>query len=565
MGQPDNRPDDEADLQMTQNLQNLQQSLIAQLTQDVNRLQAEKSRLVSDIQKLQAQQRSLQQQVQTDLTQQQTAQQQVWAKQLAQALAAQLQALLVDRIQSADRVQSSMHPVIDPEATTQSIAALDATLNRIANSVNQDLNSYQSSLAQQLSRMHTLEQQGEAILEALVSRLNQQLQASAQSAPLPPATPAPPRLEADPVLTPTKADPALTPTKFANSAAIRPPVHSNWSSFQRGLLLVLLSTVALSLHNVVVGVIGNPSHIFGFYDLGGFIRLNSLGNSLLILWMRMLVVVPLMAALAGFIYPPAWRDIKTFLQSRDRLLLLTVVGSGFFLFFSQVLIYIAIGQVGPGVAVTILFMYPLVTVPLGWLLFHDRPSRLRILVMVTILSGVILTAFPKLLATANVSWFGIIAAAIAGIAFACYLISMQIGFRKKLHPVPVSLIQFATIFVLTSLSLIFLPTRLGLNVFPEGRLGLVVGGIVLGTLTLAGYLLNNFGVRFMGAAQASIVAASGPVLTALLAFFILPGNGHTALHGIQWIGILIVTLGVLALSFEKLLMQRPPRPAASRL
>jgi drug/metabolite transporter (DMT)-like permease len=551
MGQPDNRPDDEADLQMTQDLQNLQQSLITQLMQDVNRLQAEKSRLVSDIQKLQAQQRSLQQQVQTDLTQQQTAQQQVWAKQLAQALAAQLQALLVERIQSADRVQSSLHPVIDPEATTQSIAALDATLNRIANSVNQDLNSYQSSLSQQLSRMHTLEQQGEAILEALVSRLNQQLQTSAQSAPPSPAPPAPPRLEAAPV----------APAKFAKPAAIRPSARSNWSAFQTGLLLVLLSTVALSLHNVVVGVIGNPSRIFGFYDLGGFIRLNSLGNSLLILWMRMLVVVPLMAVLAGFIYPPAWRDIRAFLQSRDRSLQMTVVGSGFFLFLSQVLIYIAIGQVGPGVAVTILFMYPLVTVPLAWLLFRDRPSRLRILVMVTILSGVILTAFPKLLATANISWSGIIAATIAGISFACYLISMQIGFRKKLHPVPVSLIQFATIFVLTSLSLIFLPARLGLNVYPEGRLGLVVSGIVLGTLTLAGYLLNNFGVRFMGAAQASIVAASGPVLTALLAFFILPGDGRTALEGIQWVGILIVTLGVLALSFEKLMMLRQPKPA----
>jgi drug/metabolite transporter (DMT)-like permease len=84
---------------------------------------------------------------------------------------------------------------------------------------------------------------------------------------------------------------------------------------------------------------------------------------------------------------------------------------------------------------------------------------------------------------------------------------------------------------------------------------------VLGTLTLAGYLLNNFGVRFMGAAQASIVAASGPVLTALLAFFILPGDGHTALEGIQWVGILIVTLGVLALSFEKLMMLRQPKPA----
>ncbi|NJL21062.1 MAG: EamA family transporter [Leptolyngbyaceae cyanobacterium SM1_3_5] len=72
------------------------------------------------------------------------------------------------------------------------------------------------------------------------------------------------------------------------------------------------------------------------------------------------------------IYPAVWRDLRSFLESRDRSILVAVTSSGFFLFLSQVLIYIAIGQVGPGVAVTILFMYPLVTVPLAWLLFRDR-------------------------------------------------------------------------------------------------------------------------------------------------------------------------------------------------
>ncbi|NEQ25332.1 MAG: EamA family transporter, partial [Microcoleus sp. SIO2G3] len=91
-------------------------------------------------------------------------------------------------------------------------------------------------------------------------------------------------------------------------------------------------------------------------------------------------------------------------------------------------------------------------------------------------------------------------------------------------------------------------------------LGLVGGGIVLGALTLAGYLLNNFGVRYLGAARASIIASSGPVLTALLAFVILPGDPSNALQGIQWLGISIVTIGVLGLSFEKLWMQRQAKP-----
>jgi drug/metabolite transporter (DMT)-like permease len=298
--------------------------------------------------------------------------------------------------------------------------------------------------------------------------------------------------------------------------------------------------------------------------LGGFIKLG-LGNSLLILWFRMMVVLPLMALLAIVLYPNVWRDIKKFLLDPDRRGLMTVVGSGFFLFLSQVLIYIAIPQIGPGVAVTILFMYPIITVPLAWLFFGDRPTFLRVGVMCAISLGVILAAWPKIFPAVNsgvasISGVGVGTAAASGIAFAFYLIFMQLGFQK-LHPVPVSLVQFTTIFVLASVSLMLpLPENLAVQVIPDKRLGLIISGVVLGVLTLAGYLLNNFGVRFLGAARASIIASSGPVLTAVLAFLIIP-SAQNALQPISILGIVLVTLGVFALSFERLLVQNKAQPA----
>ncbi|NJR39087.1 MAG: hypothetical protein HC781_09925 [Leptolyngbyaceae cyanobacterium CSU_1_4] len=65
----------------------------------------------------------------------------------------------------------------------------------------------------------------------------------------------------------------------------------------------------------------------------------------------------------------------------------------------------------------------------------------------------------------------------------------------------------------------------------------------------------------MGAAHASIIAASGPALTALLAVIINPGE-RTFLSIAQIVGILVVTLGVVTLSFEKMLIQqsKPIRP-----
>jgi drug/metabolite transporter (DMT)-like permease len=234
--------------------------------------------------------------------------------------------------------------------------------------------------------------------------------------------------------------------------------------------------------------------------------------------------------------------------------------SGASLFLSQILIYIAIGQIGPSVAVTILFMYPLVTVPLAWLLFRDRPTVLRWAVMGVISVGIVLTALPSILKTGNISGAGVFTAIAAGVAFAFYLIFMQLGF-KKLHPVPVSLIQFSTIWLLASLVLI-LPLEILLPPSQQVQVaqpaGFLAGGLILGVLTLIGYLANNFGVRLMGAAQASIVASSGPVITALLAFLLIA----SPLLPVQWFGILLVTGGVTALSFERMRGQRSKSVAA---
>ena len=581
---------------VTQDLRQLQQELVSQLHQDVQRLQAEKTRLQGDIDKLQTQQ-------QAALSQQQRAQQQLWAKQLAQALAHHLQGALVQRMEQTNLPQRVGTSLPSPPAANghhenayRLLASLDSTLNRTLTSLRQDLTSYQSSLSQQISRMHNLEQQGEAILEALVSRLSQQLQAEIvreQTGEFTPPNGLPngelrqssgeqlsqgnghstghpasmhpvheaihPRQRPPsvlPVAPSTAPDPAIAPMRLTRPMGL--------NQFQIGLGLILLSTIALSLHNVVVGVIGNQMNVLGLFQFGGFLKLG-LGNALLILLLRMIVVVPLMIWVAQRLYPVVWQDLKKFLTSSDRRLLMTVIGSGGCLFLSQVLIYIAIAEIGPGVAVTILFMYPLITVPLAWFFFGDRPTLLRWAVMLIISVGIILTALPRISQSSNVSGAGVAIAVGSGIAFACYLISMQICFRK-LHPVPVSLAQFLTIGFLAAVSLIFLPAlplpdRWSAQVSIDQPLGFSIGGVFLGVLTLIGYLSNNFGVRFLGAARTSIIASTGPVLTALLAFLLTPGS-FTRLETIQWLGIVIVTFGVIALSFEKMSVAQA-KPARS--
>ncbi|MBW4515983.1 MAG: EamA family transporter [Timaviella obliquedivisa GSE-PSE-MK23-08B] len=557
---------------MTQDLQDLQQEVVTHLQQDVRRLQTEKSRLINEIEKLQNQHEAAQSQYEVILSRQQQEQQQVWAKQLALALANHLQVALSQKLRQADpfsdlQVFSDVSPADEGTIASRSpqgiaspqLTAIDDTLNRTFTTLRSDLNSYQSSLSQQIDRMQNMGKQGEAILEVLVRRISQQLQLEmARSQGTQTQLPGEAPMRQNERLSPSplskqnlrqRVDQISNHFQIPKHIQRLAAVPQKFSSFQLGLILILLSTVALSLHNVVVGIVGNPSQLFGVLPVGGFISLKSLGSSLLLLWLRMLVVVPLMAFwLATRLYKPVWKDVKTFCLSKDRRLISSVIGSGFFLFLSQVMIYIAIGQVGPGVAITILFMYPLVTVPLAWALFGDRPTSLRVLVMIMISCGIALTTVKA--TASNWSGTGISAAMVSGVCFALYLLTMQVSFRK-LHPIPVSLIQFATIFVLSSLSLI----AIGIDTPPSNWAGLIGGSLMLGGLTLVGYLLNNFGVRFMGAAHASIIAASGPALTALLAVIINPGE-RTFLSLAQIVGILVVTLGVVTLSFEKMLIQQ---------
>ncbi|MGB3309468.1 MAG: EamA family transporter [Nodosilinea sp.] len=609
--QPD-PPSTEAILQVLgHDLEALRHQVTGYLADDIAHLQAKKQRLMADIEALegdyealQGQHRQLQTNYTEGLSQQQIAQQQAWAKRLAVALATHLQGRLETALANAHApaLQASPpHPDAIAPATTaiQGLAAIDATLQNTLTSLQQDLTSYHSNLSQQINRMQSVEQQGEAILEALVERLSQQLQS--QMVP-PPATRSgysAPRAGGDalqgPVLPPriyrgpqpgagaetvgqgpggmgshrTSWPPAAIPqspqvqhqsrsVETTTSGSIIPEAGSlpTPAQLQMGLILVVLSTLALSLHNVIVGVIGYGGQILGRIPVEAVLPL-TIPNSLLLLWLRMVVVVPLLALAAPRLYPRVGNDLQQLFQSADRRPLIQVVASGGFLFLSQVLIYKAIADIGPGVAVTLLFMYPLITVPLAWFLFGDRPTPLRLVVMFAISMGIVFTALPRIysdITGSGVSLWGVGAALMASVAFALFLVAMQLSF-KRLHPVSASLLQFSTIFILTSLILI-VGSFFGLDPGqPSQPAGLYIGAGLLGLLTLLGYLFNNYGVKLLGASQASIVAASGPVVTALLAYVITPGEKSTLLF-IQWMGVILVTLGVISLSLERLTNQR---------
>lgn len=564
MQPPDHRSDttrvnspqntEEALQALTREIESLRQDISVQLDRDVRWLQGEKGRLMQEIDQLRRQYQNLQNNYQATLSQQQIAQQQLWAKQLAQALATQFQEQLMARLNGLGTVsqRSPSAPNLDgySDNLQRLLVSLDSTMSQTFATLQQDLNSYQSTLSQQLNRMYSIESQGEVILETLVNRLIERLQESdvarspVVSNPPPGTLPrvtleqAEPQPQLQPQPTKPQAPPAKTPISLA-------------AQWRIGIIFALLASFAFSLQNVVTRIILLPSTLFGLVNVGGIVS-PSLGNSIFILWLRMLVVVPLVSLLGTNGYnldnQPFWADIQKLFASRDRNLKLIVLASGFFLFASQTLAYIAFGNMAAGVVTTLILTYPIITLILASVLFNDRLTPFRIIASMVVFAGIILIAFP-FGAELEFSTVGVLTGLGSGVTLAVCVIFSQMAFRK-INPIPFTLVQFGVIFVFSS-AFSAIGTLLNpqfIQIRPGTVSVLLLAGIILGITTLTSYLFQNLGIRFAGAASYSIVANTGPVMTSILAFLMI----GEVLSLIQLLGMLVVTAGVIALGIKRL-------------
>ncbi|NEQ22302.1 MAG: DMT family transporter, partial [Microcoleus sp. SIO2G3] len=203
-----------------------------------------------------------------------------------------------------------------------------------------------------------------------------------------------------------------------------------------------------------------------------------------------------------------------------------------------VLLYISIGLIPTGIALTLFFSYPVFTALFSWRLFGSRPTLFRWSVMGLILLGSSLT-LPHSQTTNGFSSLGVITGITSGITYALYTVIAQKSF-ERIHPVPFTWISFTTTLVLSAASLMIWNVH-------EAQLAwlpLWIGGLLSAIATFAGHLLNNFGIRLVGAASASMISATNPALTVILAWLTI----QETLNGLQLVGVVIVTLSVALLS-----------------
>jgi drug/metabolite transporter (DMT)-like permease len=307
-------------------------------------------------------------------------------------------------------------------------------------------------------------------------------------------------------------------------------------------LIVLLAAFCFCFQNVIVRVLFTSQTVLGLFPLGGYVT-PTLQHSFLLLVLRMVWVVPVVGVLAPKLYAPMWPTMRQLPQRRSLLQGATAAGGLMFLYLA--LLYVAIGLIPTGVALTLFFTYPAFTALFSWKLFGAAPTPTGWVVMLLIFLGSMLTMPPVQLDLASSNFLGIVLGVASGVAYAGYSVVAQKSFTQ-MHPIPFTWLSF-----LITLVLAMLAYGIGQWLWPAPTESLPwaelwIGGLCSAIATASGHLLNNLGISRIGATAAAMVASTNPAFTVVLAWFTI----QETLSGVQLSGVGLVTLSVVLLSQE---------------
>ena len=130
-----------------------------------------------------------------------------------------------------------------------------------------------------------------------------------------------------------------------------------------GFIIVLLASFCFCFQNVIVRILFNEETILGIFETGGFVIPN-LQNSFLLMFMRMVLVVPLMASFATKLYPLTWQDIRELGKHEAYPMLRRSLLGGVLMFLYLALLYVSIGLIATGIALTLFFYLPHIHFPI---------------------------------------------------------------------------------------------------------------------------------------------------------------------------------------------------------
>jgi len=204
---------------------------------------------------------------------------------------------------------------------------------------------------------------------------------------------------------------------------------------------------------------------------------------------------------------------------------------------------------GAAVATVLAYSSPAFTVLLAWPILKEALTGRKLVAVVLSLLGCVLVAEAYSPAQWQLKPLGIVFGLVTGLAFAAYNLAGRWSARRFSSPWTVTTYGFLFAALGLGLTQRFdwgAPMTEGGFLFanPAFSMGMAwQGWAVLGLLvipTLLGFGVYTMSLRYLQASVAGLIASLEPVLTAIMAIFIL----HESLDTAQWVGAALIILAV---------------------
>ncbi|GIC76494.1 DMT family transporter [Moritella sp. F3] len=262
-------------------------------------------------------------------------------------------------------------------------------------------------------------------------------------------------------------------------------------------------------------------------------------DSITLMTYRMLLSLPF------YIGVFAWMITKTpTLSSRIKAQFLPVMGIGFLGYYlSSYFDLEGLNYISSQLERLLLFTYPTVVVILSWLIFGNRINRQVIGALILAYAGVFVLFYHDLGKQGEGVITGSLLVLTACFTFACYLLLSKSKIQQLGSLVFTCIAMFgASFMIFVHFSVVHDIKDLSIPL-PVFWISL---WLAIGCTVIPSFLMSE-GIARVGPEQASIVGGSGPVLTALMAVFLL-GEAFTVYH---FLGMLMVIVAIVWLSVRK--------------
>lgn len=216
-------------------------------------------------------------------------------------------------------------------------------------------------------------------------------------------------------------------------------------------------------------------------------------------------------------------------ELRDIVLLGIIGGS-----MSMILLYVAYDYISTGLATTLHFIYPLVTVVSSAVVYREKMSRAKLFSVMLVTLGVIMFAD----ITDAADKVGIILAILSGIFYSFYVIYL---YRSGLDEMNYIKLTFYLMIIMSLATFLFgsITTDFAFDKMNKGSW--LLSALISIIITLGAIPMFQVGVRCEGASTAGIVSAAEPITTIITGAIFL-GETMTVM---QYFGGALIIAGVI--------------------